>query len=94
MTRPSTLLRRPPHSSPAFYSSCLAFSRAVILPTAGTESLLEDSSQQWINILNDMVNNRKTVQQAVDEANKNDNFQQFVVYGNHGVKITTAPGSQ
>jgi hypothetical protein len=66
----------------------------VILPTAGTESLLEDSSQQWINILNDMVNNKKTVQQAVDEANKNDNFQQFVVYGNHGVKMTTAPVSQ
>ena len=67
--------------------------RAIILPAAGTESLLEDAAQQWIYILNDMVNNKKTVQQAVDDVNKNDKLQQFVVYGNHAVNITTAPVS-
>jgi ABC-type glycerol-3-phosphate transport system substrate-binding protein len=63
------------------------------LPAAGTESALEDAAQQWINILDDMVNNKKTVQQAVDDVNKNDKIQQFAVYGNHSVKITTAPVS-
>jgi hypothetical protein len=67
--------------------------RAMILPAAGSESFLEDAAFQWENILNDMVNNKKTVQQAVDDVNKNDKIQQFVVYGNHGVKITTAPVS-
>ena len=65
----------------------------MILPAAGTKLLLEDAAQQWIYILNDMVNNKKTVQQAVDDVNKNDKLQRFVVYGNHAVKITTAPVS-
>jgi hypothetical protein len=68
--------------------------RAMILPTAGTEAKLEDAARQWINIVKDMVNNKKTVQQAVDHVNANDTIQQFVVYGNHNVKLTTATASQ
>jgi hypothetical protein len=68
--------------------------RAMILPSAGSEAKLEDAALQWINIVNDMVNNKKTVQQAVDDVNANDTIQQFVVYGNHSVKISTATPSQ
>jgi hypothetical protein len=34
-----------------------------------------------------MVNGNKNVQQAVDDVNSKDSVQQFVVYGNHNIRI-------
>jgi hypothetical protein len=61
--------------------------RAIILPTGGEDTLLENAASQWEIILNDMVNKKMNVQQAVDDSNSKNTIQQFRVYGNHNVRI-------
>jgi acyl carrier protein len=62
--------------------------RAIIVPVGNT-SLLADAAVRWAQILADLTKptKRMTVQQAVDDVNASDTVQQFVVYGNTGIKF-------
>jgi hypothetical protein len=60
--------------------------RAIIVPVGNDVDLL-NAGDVWTGILQAMVQQHKTVQQAVDLINATNPGQHFTVYGNHNVRL-------